>query len=308
MSRSRCLALLALFSCATLACADDGAIWHEYGLVQTTSGKQGKLSYTAYRMKDLTGALAAWEWQRTPAGQACSLTPFCTVEPDRITLTTDNYVLVLNTVKPRKADLNAVLAGLPDKRDSALPALLTFLPIEGIVPDSARYLLGDASYKAFAPELSSAKAGFDEGGEAQLAEYKIPNNAGSAKLALFYYPTPDMARQHAIDFKQLPSVFVKRSAVLLAIVYGPQATQQMADTLLSRVQYEAKITWNDVPPPPPIKPLYLLLVNILYMCTLLGALCLTAGIFYGAMRVYRRRYGQLESEEAMTTLRLNDIP
>ncbi len=59
-----------------------------------------------------------------------------------------------------------------------------------------------------------------------------------------------MARLHAVDFKRLPDVHVKRSGVLVAVVFGA-ATDMQADTLLSRVQYEAKITWNEIPPPSP---------------------------------------------------------
>ena len=74
--------------------------------------------------------------------------------------------------------------------------------------------------------------------------------------------------------------------------------------MLSRVEYEAKVTWNDAPPPSPIKPLYRLLTNIIYLSIVLSAICLVAGLFYAAMRLYRRRYGSLESDEAMTTLHL----
>jgi hypothetical protein len=86
-------------------------------------------------------------------------------------------------------------------------------------------------------------------------------------------------------------------------VYGG-ATDQQADTLLSRVEYEAKITWNDTPPPPPIKPLFQLLLNIIYASILLSAIGLTAGLMYAGMRWYRRNYGHLEADEAMTTLHL----
>ncbi|MBV9085286.1 MAG: hypothetical protein JOZ62_21630 [Acidobacteriaceae bacterium] len=114
-----------------------------------------------------------------------------------------------------------------------------------------------------------------------------------------------MARLHTVDFRLLPNTHVKRSGVLVAIVYGP-ASDAEADTLLSRGQYEAKITWNDTPSPPPIKPLYQLLLNILYMSIVLSALCLVAGLIYGGMRIYRRRYGQLEASEALTTLHLTN--
>jgi hypothetical protein len=299
MSRSCFLVLLF----ATSLFGDDAALWKEYGLVQSDSGKHGKLTYTAYQMKDLTGALAAWEWQRSPTGTTCSLTAFCTTDGDRTVIAEDNYVIAFNSVKPRQVDVDAIVASLASRKETSLPALLTFLPRAGLVPDSARYILGPGSLAAFASELAPANVGFEQGAEAQSAAYTLPGSTSPAHLALFYYATPEMARQHSINFKQLSNVFVKRSGVLVAIVYG-QATQAEADTLLSRVQYEAKITWNDTPPPPPMKPLYRLLVNIIYMCVLLGALCLVAGLMYGAMRIYRRRYGQLESQEQMTTLHL----
>ncbi|MBV9264696.1 MAG: hypothetical protein JO061_00865, partial [Acidobacteriaceae bacterium] len=89
----------------------------------------------------------------------------------------------------------------------------------------------------------------------------------------------------------------------VAIVYGG-ATDRVADTLLSHVEYEAKVSWNDTPPPPPIKPLYQLLWNIIYLALVLAGVCVAAGLMYAGMRIYRRRFGQLEAEEAMTTLRL----
>jgi hypothetical protein len=50
--------------------------------------------------------------------------------------------------------------------------------------------------------------------------------------------------------------------------------------------------------------MYQLLLNIMYMSIALSVLCLVAGLIYAGMRIYRRRYGSLEAEEAMTTLHL----
>src|SRR5579875_2542481 len=283
--------------------AADQALWREYGLVQTQTGKQGKLTFTAYRMKDVTGALAAWEWLRSANGRTCNLAPFCTEDVDRTVVSDDNYVIAITGARPNKPQVAALFASLPDKRDTSLPAILTFLPSQGLVPDSARYVLGPASFAAFSPELASVKAGFDEGAEAQVAEYRIKPNEAPVRLALFYYPSPEMARLHMIDFKLLPGVHVKRSDVLLAIVYG-NASDAQADALLSRIQYEAKITWNETPPPSPIKPLLQLLTNIMWLSIVLSAICLAAGLMYAGMRIYRRRFGTLEADEAMTTLHL----
>ena len=291
--------LFAAASC--LWAADDSALWREYGLVSADTANLGKLPVTTYKMKDVTGAVAAWEWLRSVNGRTCDLATFCTAEPNRTVISQGNYVIAFQG-RPAKAQVDTFVNALPDKKNTSLPAILTFLPHQGLVPDSARYILGPVSLKAFAPELDATNPGFEQSAEAQVAEYKI-SNGPPLHLALFYYPAPEMARLHAPKFKLLPDAHVKRSGVLLAVVYGG-ATAAQADTLLSRVEYEAKITWNDTPPPSPIRPLYRLLVNIMYLSIVLSAVCLLAGLMYAGMRVYRRRYGTLAADEAMTTLHL----
>lgn len=302
MSRRRNL-ILGCFLLASTAFADDQSLWREYGLVRTFPSHLGQLNVITYQMKDLTGALAAWEWLRSPASRPCDLADFCTRNQNQIVLWDDNYVVTITNGTPSKAAVNSLLKALPDKRDTALPAIFTFLPHQGLVPESARYVLGPESLKTFAPELASSDPGFKQGAEAQIAEYAIANDPTPLRLAIFYYPTPEMARLHSLALKLLPNTHVKRSGVLAAVVFGP-ATDAQADTLLSRVEYEAKVTWNDSPPPSPIKPLYQLLLNIMYLSIILAVLCLVAGLIYAAMRIYRRRYGTLEQDEAMTTLHL----
>lgn len=265
--------------------------------------RQG-ITVTTYEMADPTGALAAWEWQRSPRGSTCDLAPFCNQDGTHTVVSDFNYVVVFDGGTPDKEQVASLIKGLPRKKDSSLPAILTFLPGQGLVPNSARYLLGPASVAAFVPQLASAKLGFANGAEAQVADYRIGKSRQSGRLVVFNYPTPEMARIHSVELAKRPDLHVKRSGVLLALVLPP-STADESDTLLSRVQYEAKITWNDVPPPNPVKPLYQLLVNIMYFSILLTALCLLAGLIYAGMRLYRRRYGALESEEAMTTLHLN---
>ncbi len=304
MSRRRGVAFAILVLLASIVLrADDSALWREYGLQSTNTAKQGKIEITTYQMKDLTGALAAWEWLRSPQARSCDLAAFCTQDGNRTVVSDYNYVLVFEGAKPTKAEVTAAIAALPNKHETSLPAILTFLPRQGLVPDSARYVLGPVSLNAFAPDLSASKPGFDEGAEAQVAEYRVGKSEQPVHLAVFYYPAPEMARMHSAAFKRVPGTYVRRSGVLVAVVYG-NPSEQEADTLLSRVQYEAKITWNDAPPPSPIKPLFQLLWNIIYLSCILGAICLLAGLMYAGMRIYRRRYGTLESDEAMTTLRL----
>jgi len=302
MLRCSRLISLCLVAFAGLLTASDADLWKEYGLVHSETEQRSKQAITTYELKDLTGAVAAFEWQRPPDAKSCQLTNFCATNGEKTTISDANYVVVFQGPVPTQQEVDETLKALPNKHATSLPAILSFLPKEGRVPNSPRYILGPASLNAFAPELSSANPGFAEGAEAQVASYQLKRR-NPVRLALFYYPTPEMARMHTIAFKQAVGSHVKRSAVLVAAVFG-NASDEEADTLLSRVQYEAKITWNEVPPPSPVKPLYELLVDIIYLSILLSALCLAAGLVYASIRIYRRRYGTLESEEAMTTLNL----
>ena len=58
---------------ATCHFADDQAVWREFGLADTQVVQAGTRKITAYRMKDPTGALAAWQWQRSADEHACEV-------------------------------------------------------------------------------------------------------------------------------------------------------------------------------------------------------------------------------------------
>lgn len=256
-------------------------------------------------MKDPTGAIAAWEWLRTAKGHSCSVGSFCTEEPGRTVVAEQNYVLSFEGPKPDAQQVKTLFATLPGKHDTALPSIISFLPKKGLVPDSARYILGPASYQAFAPRLAHIDPGFSESVEAQAAEYRIGNSRPPVKLVLFYYPAPAMATQHLAAFQQLPGVYVKRSSLLLGVV--SDATPEQARALLSRIQYKAQIVMDaaTVPGPDQVKSLVTLVVNLIILSALLVLLCVGAGLVYAGMRIYRRRYGRLEAGEAMTTLGLS---
>src|SRR3954452_6345139 len=244
MLRCSRLVSLWLFVLAGLSNASDADLWKEYGLVHTETTHRGDQTVTAYQLKDLTGAVAAFEWQRSLDAKNCDLAGFCSQDAKRTTISEANYVLTFDGRPPTKTEVDETIQALPNKHATSLPAILSFLPKEGRVPNSARYILGPSSLKAFAPELASVDPGFAEGAEAQVASYQI-KGGNPVRLALFYYPTPEMARIHSIGFRQAVGGHVKRSAVLIAAVFG-SASDEQADTILSRVQYEAKITWNDV--------------------------------------------------------------
>src|SRR5208283_4853831 len=287
------------------AAQGDAALWNEFGLVASESaaysGARLNTNVTAYRFKDTTGALAAWEYLRPAPGKSCQLAPSCSEDGTRLAVFDANFAVVFTGKHPTKKQVDDLFQQLPGKHESSLPAILTFVPRQDLVPNSARYILGPASLKQFAPDLVPAEPGFEQGAEGYLASYHV--NGSPVRLALFYYPTPEMARLRSMQFKLIPNAVVKRSSVLIAVAMG--GSEKQADDLLARVQYEAKITWNDAPQANQVKILYSLFINIIIVSCILVALCTLAGLFYASMRIYRRRYGSLESEEAMNTLHLS---
>jgi uncharacterized protein DUF6599 len=285
--------------------SSDPALFQELGsagsesAAYTAPGKQQNI--TAYKVRDTTGALATWEWMRTADDRACDLAPYCAQNNDRTLLWDANYVIAFRGAPANKAELSELLSKLPERRESSLPPVLSFIPHKNLVANSARYILGPVSLSRAAPELAKLQPGFDSGAEAHCTSYNVGGTVN--RLALFYYPAPEMARLHTVDFKLVPGTSVKRSGVLVAVVL-PGGTQQQADSLLGQIEYEGKITWNETQQANPVSTLYRLLVNIMIMSLILVALCLTAGIIYAFMRLYRRRFGTLEEDEAMTTLHL----
>ena len=264
--------------------------------------KSERANATVYHLKDVTGALAAWQWQRSPDGRPCALDSFCSANSKHTVIASANYLIDIEG-PVSQPQLDPFVHALPDRHDTSLPAILTYVPRKNLVPNSPRYVLGSESLKAFAPALAALQPGFDQGAEAEVADY-ASSSGELLHLAVFYYPTPEMARLHLSQFKALAGVHAKRSAVLIAAVFGG-ATEQQANALLGQIGYEANITWNEIPPPSPIKPLYQLLRNIIFLSLVLMALCFVAGLIYAFIRLYRRRFGSLQEDEAMTTLNLS---
>lgn len=283
----------------------DSAAFKEFGFVSSESaeyrGPKTRGALTVYRMKDATGGLAAWDWLRPADAHRCPLDDHCAAWGKTILINDANYVLEFGGLSPTKADFQSLVSTLPNRHPSDLPPVVNFVPLKDLVPNSARYILGPVSLRSVAPELAGAKPGFDEGAEAHYTAYRVQGE--TVKLVLFDYASPEMARIHTVDFKLVPGAQVKRSGVLVAVIL-PGASERQGEAVLDQVKYQAKILWNEPPPPNPVPTLYKLLVNIIIVSLLLIALALTAGILYGMMRLYRRRFGTLEEDEAMTTLHL----
>lgn len=287
------------------AAVADRAVWDEYGLEEAeqaeyTSGTQS-FSAVAYRLKDSTGALAAFQWQR-PAGAAPSrVAPLAVEIRNSVLFAFHNYLFRLEGRKPEAAELIPVYNQLPRLDQASLPALPGYLPAANLVPNSERYVLGPASLEKFEPRIAPSVAAFHLGTEAQLARFQTPG--GDTGLAIFSYPTPNFARERAVEFSKIPGAMVKRSGPLLAVVLSPPNPDE-AERLLSKVRYQATIAWSQYVPSRRDN-IGDLILNIFTLTGILLLFCLTAGLAFGGFRVFARRYlKRWVGDDAMIRLRL----
>src|SRR5262249_50367636 len=122
-------------------------------------------------------------------------------------------------------------------------------------------------------------------------------------LAIFNYPTPNMARDRLQEFQKIPGTVAKRAGPLVALTIDPPDADA-AERILSRVKYDTNITWNEGVPQNEVKHAARYILNIFVFSGILIALCATAGLLFGGARLISRKMHKGEDPEAMITLHL----
>ena len=287
---------------AALAPADK-AVWDEYGLEVAEEADYGPWKGVGYRLKDPTGAFGVYQWLKPAGAQVSTLEKHAVQSTNQAFLLKGNFVLDFRGRVPTQQEVDILHVQLARLDQSALPTLPSFMPDAGRIPGSERYVIGPATLERFEPRVSPSIAAFSLGAEAQLARYQTAK--GEANLALFYYPTPQIARDRAAEFQKLPQAMAKRSGPIVAVTFSaPNADE--AEKLLAKVNYQATLTWNEKIPKPEPSPAALLLGIFVNTGVIVGSAVL-AGFCYAFFRVgYRRLRGRPDEDEAMLTLHLGD--
>ncbi len=285
----------------------DAAVWDEYGLQQAERaeyvlGKE-KLTATAYRFQDSTGSLAAFQWQRPADGKPSPIGKLAVETPDgSILLAQGNYILSFKGRRPAAADFGPLFQTIPKLENSPLPSLTAYLPKPGLVANSERYILGPVSLEKFDHGISPSTAGFHMGAEAQLGTFHTP--AGDLTLAIFSYPTPQIARDRLVDFQKISGAMAKRAGPFVAVILAPPSPDE-AEKLLALVRYEPSVTMSEYVPTRRDNIGHLVVTAFELSGILLG-FCLVAGLAFGGFRAFLQHKGPRGEEEAMISLHLRD--
>jgi len=255
----------------------------EDGLQETEVADYGSFTVKAERFKDPTGAYAA------------SLDP-----ANRLKSRIGNYLLSCDGQCP--LDLASLAeSAFPHVSHASTPTLGDYLPARNRIPRSERYILGPVSLGANLPEIPPTAAAFQFGTEAEVAQYRFGQS--TATLAVFSYPSPQIARQQAPKFQSITGAEVKRTGSFVVIALAPSP---IAKTLLSEVNYNGQVQINETPPLV-LRPETAgqMLVSIINLAGLVLGFCLVSGLLVaGALFAARRRFGYSGADGTLTTLHL----
>jgi hypothetical protein len=259
----------------------------EYGREAAEQADYDLFQVTGIRFKDSTGAYAA------------------SLEAHDHSIQVDNYLIACSGKCPK--DLALLAKALPRLSHAPLPTLKDYLPAKNKIPNSERYIMGPSGLHANLPQITDSAVALDFGTEGEAARYRLPR--GEATLAVFSYPTLEMARQQAPAYEKIPGVVVKRTGSLVALVAsagtGQEIDPQAAKKLLAQVNYRGAVSFNE-PLPLVIKPETAanMILGIMTLAGYLLVFCAVSGLAYGAIRVVARRFGYSGANESMTTLDL----
>src|SRR5579872_1960837 len=284
----------------------DQALWDELGLKtsETAVYENGSEKFTAtgYRLADTTASLAAFDWRRPKDSKPSALAALAVETPTGVVLVRGNYLIEFDGYKPPAAELNPFLDSLVDVDSTPLPTLPSFLPSLDLTPNSERYITGPVALQKFDPAIPPSVAAFHLGAEAQSAVFHSPK--GDLTLAIFSYPTNQIAMQKLGEFQKVPGAVVKRTGPLLAVIVSPSDPDE-AERVLAQVRYEAQVTLHERTPTT-AGQVGNMLVNIFVLIGILLVFSIVAGLFVGGFRTFLLRGRKGQQEDPMILLHLEE--
>ena len=273
-------------------------VWREYGLqdAETAPYEAAGRRYTisVWRFGDATGSYAAFEEIRPAGAKPVESSGLGVANATDELVSVGNYLFFFKGYKPNVDELNHLVGTAPKYSQSPRPILAKYLP-GGMDANSERYVMGPESLAEFFPSVSPSTAAFHFSAEAVTARY------GKATLALFAYPTMEMARDRVTHFQEIAGAVAKRAGPLVVVVKAPNADD--AERLLAKVKYQADVTLPEHVPTPKDNPANLFL-NVIILCAILAAFFVVSGVVVGGLLILFRRSGASGDGDAMISLHL----
>ncbi|MCL6565385.1 MAG: hypothetical protein K6U09_03075 [Acidobacteriia bacterium] len=282
----------------------DAAVLREYGIRRAEQRQYARagqsFTLTLYRMLDPSAAYGAFHYLRGNHRMInADIAQLSAVAEGRTLAVTGNLLIEATGANPLAVadEVKQLVAELQPRTDKApFPVLEDYLPTEGRVVGSERYLLGPTALNRLLPISQGDWVGFGNGAEAQLARYRI--NGRELTLLLINYPTPQLA-QHWLGLLQQrfnlnsqakagdarPTLYARRSSALVAVVAEAESSQ-MANRLLDRIQVETQVTWNEPGFLAEEPPFSTMLIGVFLGTGLLVLFCIFTGLAFAGVRLF----------------------
>jgi hypothetical protein len=205
------------------------------------------------------------------------------------------------STRPSDSELSQlVLAIAPHADTRPFPRIADFLPKDGLVAESERYLLGPKATAEIFPVAGGQNdwIGFDKSAEALVAHYRLKGQSKDALMLIATYPTQQIAADEYASLskwfalngdtaaaKGRPVVYGTRQSALVVLLSGADSHEAAAD-LLNQVRFSSTVTWNE--PSYAIKDpsIATIVVGAITYTGLIMLIALAAGLGFGGLRLF----------------------
>jgi hypothetical protein len=277
------------------------AVLKEYGFTgsetATYTREDGRrLTVKAARFNDATGAYGAFTFYRQPAMRSERIGTKAASANQRILFFRDNVLVDANfdrLTEMSAAELRELAGILPNAKGAAgnLPTLPEYLPKTDAVENSAKYILGPRALLAANVPVTPEQIDFSHDPEILIQDYSP--KSGPLTLVLVQYPTPQIAgeRLRVLQNVQQSSpntLLVRRSGPLVDIVTGAINSDE-AQKLLTSVNYEAEVTWNQATSLSKRDNIGNLILAVFSLIGIILLISLIFGLFFGGIRILVKR-------------------
>ena len=300
-----------------------GDLLKEYGFVDVAFAQYTKpgrnMTIKIARFNDASGAYGAYLFYRAPEMAPEQIGDAAASNNERVLFYKGNLLVdvKLDKVTPMSAgELRELADDLPKPsgNEANLPTVMNYLPKQGMVANSTKYVAGPVALSKVGSVLAPNVVDFNTGAEIASAQYNT--GEGEAILQLISYPTPAVAGARLRGIEGFhpaavngaePKLYSKRTGPLVAVVSG-NISESEAKTLLASVNYDADITWNQNTFFDKKNNIGYLLVNVILLIAILFGLMIVAGIVFFGFRVTMRKFfpdSIFDRPEDVEIIRLN---
>jgi len=286
--------------------------------VATYKHDDRSITVKAARFADAEGAYAAFTFYRQPLMRQEDIGTLAASLNERVLFFTGNILVDAqfdHLTGMSGSQLRELATLLPQATGAIaeLPTLPTHLPRKQLVQETPRYLIGPAAYSSMNVDLSPGIIDFSKSPKVLWARMN-GDAPGSAEILLVAYPTHIIAIEKLAAFEQLAPPTsgaisrAKRTGPIIALVRG-NISRGDADRILSAVNYDANVTWNENTGQSKRDNIGNVVVAALTLAAVLFLISVGAGAVFGFGRFFLprlrpRKSGETRDDGAMIHLDL----